>query len=87
MIKAIVVNILLLLVLYVLYVGFYFGFGYLLPALSGQSGSVLYVLVCLLHLIINYLLLKKWNLYNWKTVTLFSLFIVGIYIGRLFIFG
>jgi hypothetical protein len=84
MIKAIVINLLLLLVLYILYVGFYFGFGYILPALSGQSGTILYVGIIALHLYINYRLLKKWNLCSWKNLILFSLAIAGIYVGNLF---
>lgn len=82
--KIILVNILLLLVLHVFYVALYFGFGYLLPAMGNEAGSISYVLIILLHLYLNCRLLKKWNNYSPKNLIIFSLVILAVYIGKLF---
>lgn len=85
MIKIIIVNVFLFAGLYIFFIAASFGFGFIVEALSAASSNVLYVLMPLLHVFINYRLAKKWGLSTRKYLAISSVVILSIWISYPFL--
>lgn len=87
MIKIFFINLLLLILFMILFMGAAFGIGI---AMGTQNHSLhtsaVYVAVILLHLYLNYRLFKKRDRHKPFPIIISSVLIVAVYIGYLFIY-
>jgi hypothetical protein len=81
MIKIILTNILLFISLYIFFIAASFGFGFIFEAMTATSSNILYLLIPLLHLYINYRLAKKWLPSNRRYLLISCIVILGIWIS------